>query len=391
MSDDVTVGGPEKFEKFFEEVEKRGLPSPGLDEVLRDSPSRSTFAKFLVDYSKRKKDIQKIKEFFVSQTYSPKEVQYLSELYKAVEHIDHESEILDVIKDFIGSFVLPAEELPEMPETESFVKNTLFSAIDTAFETEEVKDVLKKAIKDYLITKFYEKVGKSYKETKIGEPIVDLLIEFLNEKYSGQVGKIFGEFKRSSLDETIEAIRKKYPNLASVLNVLKSLASGRVPPRVLGAEKVVSDFFDFLTKKYGIDVSKLSPQFYATFKDKSLTIIDILEGHGYLPKLSKTVPTEKIDLSPIYGKFANILKQLYRMLGPLSQYLNIYLTRQDFKDRVMTHIGVLVNTVSSDVSEELSKDIESLGDTGKEIFNKVTENCVKYFTNKIYETFLRIV
>ena len=392
MSDDETVSGPEKFEKFFEEVEKRGLPSSGLDEILRDSPSRSVFAKFLVDYSKRKKDIQKIKEFFVSQTYSPKTVQYLSELYKAVEHIDYGSEILNVIKEIIESFVLPAEELPEIPETESFIKDTLFFVIDAAFDSEKVKDILKKAIKNYLITKFYEKVEKSYKETEIGEPIVDLLIEFLNEKYSGQIGRTFDEFKRSSLDETIEAIRKKYPSLTSALNVFKSLVGGRVPARVLGAGEAVSNLFDFLTKKHGIDVNKLPARYRTTFEDKSKTIMDILAGHSYLPRLPKTtVPTEEIDLSPIYDKFAGVLKQLYRMSRPFSQYLNIYLTRQDFKDRVMAHIRTLVGIVSSDVSEELSKDIESLGDAGKEIFNEVVENCVKYFTDKIYRTFLEIV
>jgi hypothetical protein len=393
MSDDETVGGPKKFEKFFEEVEKRGLPDSGLDEVLRNSPSRYTFAKFLVDYSKRK-DIQKIKEFFASKTYSSKEVQYLSELYKAIEHIDHESKMLDVIKDVIESFSLPAEKLPTMSETKYFIKNILFSAIDTVFKAKDARDVLKEAIKDYLITKFREKVREVYEETEVSAPLVDLLIEFLNKKYSERIGnKTFNEFKRSSLDETIEAIREAYPALTSVLNVFKSVVSEKIPAQTLRASEAISNLLDFLAEKYNIDIKKLSPEFWATPENKSNTIIDILKGRGYLPELPKKTPsTKKIDLSPIYDKIANVLKQLYSTLEPLSEHLNIYLTRREFfEDRIAFYINVLINEVLPDVEKELSEYIESLGPKGEETFNKVIENCAIYFVKEIYNAFLQAV
>jgi hypothetical protein len=399
MSDNKTVSdGSEKFEKFFDAVEEKGLPDSGLDKVLRDSDKRYTFAEFLVDYSK-KRDVQKIKEFFASKTYSTKEVQYLAELYKAIEDIDYESKVLDVVKDIIEGFRLPAEELSTIPKTEHYAEKTLFSVIDAAFKNESVRDILKKAIKNYFRNKFYEKVKEVYKETEVGTPLVNLLIEFLNKKYPGWIDdKTLNELKREqelkqlSLNETIEAIRKKYPDLTSVLNVFKSLVSRKIPTQAPGAFDAVSNLLDFLAKKHGIDLKRLPPEYWATFTNKSETIIDILEGHGYLPKLPpKILPTKEIDLDPIYNKFAGILKQLYDALGPLSEHLNIYLTRQEFKDRIKHHINVLIDEVLPDVEKELSEYIESLGPKGEEIFNTIIKNCAEYFTNEIFNAFLMIV
>jgi hypothetical protein len=276
-----------------------------------------------------------------------------------------------------------------MPETEHFIKDTLFSVVDIVFKNENIRKLFEEAIKNYLITKFYEKVEEAYKETEIGISLIELLIEFLNKKYSEQKNKTFDEFKRPSLTETIEAIRKEYPDLSGVLDTFELLVNKRVPRRTFEAVKTVSDLFNFLIEKHGIDVSKLSPEFYTTFEDKSNTIISILVGRGYVPE--KITPTKKIDLGPIYDKIAEVLNRLYKMLGPLSEHFNIYRVRQDLKDRVELNIGILVNGILPDVDKKLSKDIESLGSKGTEIFSKVIENCIEYFTDKISEAFLRII